>query len=160
MNTAPLQAVLRFDSQKQILSGLGVTEMQFLDGWKQFMLHSAAPGRKTWVRKWAGLPPPDVSPSGKPLNCLEREFHRWRWADQKSSITAHDPEPVVNSRTCCYAVDFITSAPTCFVGCASFFFGPNVDLNIVSVPAMTDHPAAGICATIDLCTNSSRAIQK
>ena len=40
-----LEAVLRFDSQKQILSGLGVTEMQFLDGWKQFMLHSAVVSR-------------------------------------------------------------------------------------------------------------------
>ena len=39
--SAKLKTLLSFDSQKEILSSLGVTELQFLDGWKDFMLHSA-----------------------------------------------------------------------------------------------------------------------
>ena len=42
---AKLKELLQFDSQEEILSSLGITEPQFLDGWKQFMLNSAGMSR-------------------------------------------------------------------------------------------------------------------
>jgi len=42
---AKLESLMQFDSQKEILSNLGVTEQQFLDGWKLFMLQSAGMAR-------------------------------------------------------------------------------------------------------------------
>lgn len=42
---AKLKGLTQFDSQEEILSSLGVTELQFLDGWKLFMLHSAGMSR-------------------------------------------------------------------------------------------------------------------
>ena len=38
---AKLKGLLQFDAQEEILSSLGVTELQFMDGWTQFMLNSA-----------------------------------------------------------------------------------------------------------------------
>jgi len=42
---AKLKGLVRLDSQEEILSSLGVTEPQFLDGWKLFMLHNAGISR-------------------------------------------------------------------------------------------------------------------
>ncbi len=42
---ARLKGLLQFDSQQEILSSLGVTEGQFLDGWRHFMLHSTGLSR-------------------------------------------------------------------------------------------------------------------
>jgi hypothetical protein len=42
---AKLKGLLQLDSQKEILSSLGVTELQFMDGWKHFMLNSAGMSR-------------------------------------------------------------------------------------------------------------------